>query len=149
MEKMGLSNFNIFCCFWNPIQALVFIVFRSRMLTQELMIGKCERAGTKNNCWPGELITIETVILPHSRITKLPVVWKIWIKAYHTFLSRFYRKQTPPDKNHWPQEHDPRLVETRRLTMFETSPGGQPIQDCPHAGHTLLLEHYRTPHYPL
>lgn len=149
MEKMGLSNFKIFCCFWNPVQALMFIVFQNRMLTQELMIRKRERAGTKNNCWPGELVTIETVILPHSRITELPVAWKVWIKAYHTFLSCLHRKQTPPDKNHWPQEHWSRLIETRRLTMLKLHLEASQSQNCPQVGHTLLREHYRAPHYPL
>ena len=32
---------------------------------------------------------------PHSRITKLTVLWNTWIKDQHTFLSDFYRNQTP------------------------------------------------------
>ena len=34
------------------------LVFWSKMLTQELMTGKCEDVETKNSCWAGELVTI-------------------------------------------------------------------------------------------
>ena len=47
------------------------------------------------------------------------------IKAWHTFLIVFYRKQTPLDENCYVIENnniDPRLVEIRRLMMLETAP---------------------------
>ena len=35
--------------------------------------GKCENGETKSSCWAGELGTAETTILPHHKITELPV----------------------------------------------------------------------------
>ena len=63
---------------------------------------------TNNSCWTGELVTVQTINLPHGRITEFTVLWKIWINAWHIFLSCFYRKQTPPpEDNYWPQKHRP------------------------------------------
>ena len=107
----------------------VFVVW-SEMLTQELMIEKCEDAETKNSCWAKELVKISTIILQHNRITKLPVPWKIQIKVWYTPLSCFYRKPTHVPMK--PADHkniDPQLVEARRWMMLETSSWCQPIQE--------------------
>ena len=52
------------------------------------------------------------------------------MKAWHTFRSSFYRKQTTLQMK--TADHkiiDSKLVETRRLMMLETSPWCQPIQE--------------------
>ena len=88
---------------WNHVQALCPCLW-SKALPRELMIRKREdakqRLGVGLGIWQQFRL-----ILPHSRITELLVSWKIQIKAWHTFLSWFYRKQTPPDGNCWLQEH--------------------------------------------
>ena len=59
------------------------------------MIRECEDIETRNSCWAGKPVTTKTTNLPHSVITELAITWKIQISAWHTFLSCFYRKQTP------------------------------------------------------
>ena len=116
--------------FMKPCTSPCVLIFWSKMLTQELMIGKCEDAETKNSCWAKELVKISTIILQHNRITKLPVPWKIQIKVWYTPLSCFYRKPTHVPMK--PADHkniDPQLVEARRWMMLETSSWCQPIQE--------------------
>ena len=38
--------------------SLCILVFGSKMLIQELMIGKCEDVETKASCWTRDLVTI-------------------------------------------------------------------------------------------
>ena len=80
------------------------------------------------------------MILPHNRITRF--IWKIQIKAWHTFLSYFYRKMKTADH----KNTDPRLVETKRLMMLELHLDASQSKNCPQADHTLLFEHHETPH---
>ena len=41
-----------------PCASPCVLVFWSKLLTQELMIGKCEDVEAKNSCWAKELVTI-------------------------------------------------------------------------------------------
>ena len=110
-----------------------------KRLAQELMIRKCEGAKTKSNCWVWELLRVWTINLPWDRITELKVLWKTENKGWHTFLSCFYRKQTPLQvKTADGKNIDSKLVETRRLMMLETSPWCQPVWElCMSWSHTL------------
>ena len=71
------------------------------------------------------------------------------VKGLTYFWVVFIGSWPPPGENCWPQEHKPRLVETRSLMMLENSPWCQPIQECPGADQALLLENHMNPHYTL
>ena len=92
------------------------------MLTQELMIGKCEDVEIKTSCWAEELVTIQTLILPHNRIIKLPVL-KDTDKGLAHIPKLFLQEAEPFWRKTADHKHvDPKLVATRRLMMLETSP---------------------------
>ena len=82
------------------------------MLTQELMIGKCEDVETKTSCWAKELVTIQTIILPHNRIIKLPVL-KDTDKGLTHIPELFLPEAEPLQMKTAAHKHtDPKLVET-------------------------------------
>ena len=97
-----------------------------RSLSQNLMIRKCEDVETKNSCWAGKPVTTKTTNLPHSRITELPVPWKINI--WYISLSCFCRKQILPDKNCWSQAHwsqiswNQKADNTQKFILMPTNP---------------------------
>ena len=117
------------------------------MQTQELMTGKCEDVETKTSFGARGLVTIQTVFLLHSRTNELPVSWNI--KPGTQSWVAFTGSRPPPDENCWPQNTDPRLVETRRLMILKLHPDANQSKNCPRTGHTLPLEHYKTPHCTL
>lgn len=68
------------------------------------------------------------------------------IKAWHALLIVLTESKPPLDENCYVIENnniDPRLVEVKRLMMFETAPWCQPIQELCRSWPRLLLVHCR------
>ena len=88
-----------------PYKSLCALVLRSKnflletprhplslkRLAQELLIRKWDDVKTKYNCWTGKLITIYTINLTPSRVTKCTDI----DNGLTHIPKLFYRKQTP------------------------------------------------------